>query len=90
MKRLESQSQKLRVRGTLAKSPEIVWRTHKPLAEMPLPDPVHHHAAGQRMIGRSQPVRKFEPPATDVVDRRLQFAHDNSQAELPRNLFSSR
>ena len=50
---------------------EVVGRGNDPLAKVEQPDPVDHHARGQRMAGLSQPLRKCQPAAagTRVLSR---------------------
>ncbi len=42
---------------------EVVGSGYDSLAEMEQPDPVDHHACGERMTGLSQPLRKCQPAA---------------------------
>ena len=49
--------------GLVAHHAEIVGRAHDALAHAELPDAIHHHAGGQRIIRRGQPVGKRGPPA---------------------------
>ena len=47
----------------LAGGAEVVGRGHEPAAEQVQPDPVDHHAGGQRVRGRGEPVRQLEAAA---------------------------
>ena len=51
------------MRRPFAAFAEIVGRADQPLAEVVLPDAVHHHAGRQRVLGPGQPVGQLQPAA---------------------------
>ena len=63
--------EKLRVRWPVAGLAEIVDRPHQSLAEMMLPDAVHHDARGQRIIRTEQRLGQFQASAAIRIRRRL-------------------
>src|SRR6185503_20767408 len=66
-----------------AKFPIIVRRTNDALAKVVLPDAIHHHAGGERIVLARNPARQFPPPAS--AQRRL-FTTRNRAREMTRNL----
>ena len=58
--------------GWIAGGAEVVRRPHDALAEMPLPDPIDHHARGQRVRRLGEPQGKVLSPTPDgCVGRRI-------------------
>ena len=53
-----SQSSSSGCDGALAHLAEVARRADDALAEVMLPDPVDHHARGQRVVGRDEPLRE--------------------------------
>src|SRR5690242_10754657 len=49
------------MRGQLALPAEIVRRGYDPAAEVPLPDSIHHHAGGERMVRLRKPQSERLP-----------------------------
>ena len=49
--------EQLRMCRRLTELAEIVWRADEPLAEMMLPDPIHHHPGRRRIVGTGNPAR---------------------------------
>src|ERR1041385_5762134 len=45
---------------------EVVWRWDQTLAKVILPDPVHHHPRGKRIVRLCQPAGELEPSARAV------------------------
>ncbi len=58
--------EQLGMRGRGAEPAEVVRRPYQPLAEMVLPDAVHHHPRGQRILRAGQPASQFQPAAALV------------------------
>ena len=64
--------QQLGMGGRHSSLAEIAGRAHDALAEMMLPDAVHHDARGERVVGRGDPIGKAAPAiARFGVRRRL-------------------
>ena len=59
--------QQFRVTRRLGAQTEIARRLHEPPAEMMLPNPIHHHARGQRIRTARHGFRQFEP-ATPLLE----------------------
>ena len=57
-----------------------------PCAEMMLPDPIHHHARGQRILGAGHPVGDLQASAARC-DRRLLLTCDHLE-KTARHLFA--
>ena len=55
--------EQLRMRGTLAQLAEIAGRAHDSLAEMMLPDAIHHDARGQRIARIGDRLGQVQPAA---------------------------
>ena len=62
--------EQLLIRWAVALASEIVRRGHDAAPEMSLPDAVHHHARGQRIVARRDPLRQRFPPARNEPRRR--------------------
>ena len=54
--------EQLGMRGPFAADAEIVGRAHEPFAEMPLPDAIHDHARGERVLLRRDPFGQRGSP----------------------------
>src|SRR4051812_35141182 len=69
---------------------EIIRCRRKSLSEMTLPDSVHHHARGQRIVFADQPLSELQPAAAFCVGRKrtasqhLQKSAGNLGAEIFR------
>ena len=60
---------------------EIVRRLHQAASEVVLPDPIDHHARGQRVVSASQPLSQLQPTAAGrVVWQRLASQHFDEAA----------
>jgi hypothetical protein len=55
--------EELLVRAALAPRAEVVRSADQPLSEQVLPDTVHRHAAGERVLGAGEPVGHLQPAA---------------------------
>ena len=81
--------EQFRMIGGLAEPAEIVGRADDPFAEMPEPDPVHHHPGGQRMIGARQPVPQLEGPLR-ALSTTVPFAIGQGRGKASRDLLAER
>ena len=74
------------MRGRLAGGPEVVGGANQTLTKVPLPDPVHHDPAGERMVRPGQPLGQLLAAAAPGNDRLpVSRKHDG---ELLRNRVS--
>ena len=55
--------EQFRMGWTLAKLSKVIGRPHKSLAEMPPPEPIDEHSAGERVIRPREPLGEFQPAA---------------------------
>jgi hypothetical protein len=49
---------------------EVVWRPDQSFAEVGLPDPIHDHPGGERILGARQPLGQFQTSTPIGADRR--------------------
>ncbi len=64
------------MRRRFAGHAEIVDAPRQPLAEQMLPQPVDHHAGGERIVGTRDPRRQFDAAAVIVGNR---FRRDRAE-----------
>ena len=74
--------------GFFAGGAEVVGCAHQALAEVPLPDAVDHHPAGQRMVRPGQPLGQLPAPAA-LSDGRLPAAGQHHRELLGHRLARS-
>ena len=55
--------EQFRIRRTIAHLAEVAGRAHDARAEVMLPDPIHHHARGQRILRDGDRFGQFQPAA---------------------------
>ena len=77
-------SRSSRVRGALAPRAEVVRRADQPLPEQVLPDPVHRHAAGERIPRAGEPVGELRPAADVRPDLRRLRRDDRDEPARDR------
>ena len=77
-------SRSCRVRGALAPRAEVVRRADEPLPEQVLPDPVHRHAAGERIPVAGEPVGQLRPAADVRPDLRRSRLDDRDEPARDR------
>ena len=70
-----------RVRGPLAERAEVARGAHEAGAEVMLPEAVHHHARGERVLRVRDGAGQFEPPAAAL--ERLDLAAGQHGQERP-------
>ena len=75
--------------GHLAQPTEIIGRRHDAAPEMPAPQAVRHHTAGQRMIRPREPFGQLQSSALCVGNGRLVLARDHAQ-ETARHFLAQR
>ena len=63
MNRRASQSSSSGWLGGSARKPKSLGVFTRPVAEMMLPDPIHHHARGERVLRAGDGAGQFEPSA---------------------------
>ena len=59
----------LRVSGSLPHPPKVTRSTNQPLAKMVLPDPVHNHSSGQRVLRAGNPTGKGQTAEVGSLGR---------------------
>ena len=79
--------QKLRMRGPGAHHAEVTRRSDDALAEMIMPDAVHHYPSRQRVLGAGDPVGQCRPATRGSVsghrnDTRISRFDDRQEAGL--------
>ena len=70
MKSAESQSSNSGCEGRFALTAEILRCADEAFAEAELPEMVHCHARGQRIVGGGQPLREAKPVARHALGER--------------------
>ena len=65
-KRVRQVVEQLGMRGPFAELAEVARRAHDAVAEMMLPDAVHHHARGERIVRVGDRFGQFQPAASVV------------------------
>ena len=72
--------------GAFSAQAEIARRLHQAGAEVMLPDAIHHHACGERVVRTGDGAGEFEPSAAALKRRALRAGDDFEK--LPRHLLS--
>src|SRR5437868_4511596 len=75
--------EKLRMARRFGANAEIAGRAHKARAEMSKPNPIDHHARGQRIFFRRDCLGKFKTPAA-VLEGLAIWTSDDLR-KLPRD-----
>ena len=75
--------QQFRMRGRFSLSAKVVGSCHQATAKMILPDPIHHHARGKRIVRSQNPLCQLFAAAGIVIGRK--FMSPKNRQEAARN-----